>query len=93
MKRKKLNGVWADAVQEFEQSFAFDIIGYYYSRKCMGEEIDREAVLKEAAAECPAVVDLELEPYAITLRTGQGNLKILYRSKGVQIGHTYTIVS
>ena len=45
MKREMLKGIWEDAAEKFENSFAPDILGYWYSRYCGGEMIDLKEVL------------------------------------------------
>ena len=47
MKREMLKGIWEDAAEKFENSFAPDILGYWYSRYCGGEMIDLKEVLED----------------------------------------------
>ena len=89
MKRSKLKGIWKKAITEFEESCASDILGFWYSRYCMDEDVDCDRVLAEARQECPLVSDLELNPYMVTLQTEEGKLHTKYRSGGTIIGHTY----
>lgn len=90
MKRKDLKGAWKEAAERFEACWAPDILGYWYSRHCLGEKLDLQMVLQDANEECPLISAVELEPhFDVLLETGDGNLRIRYRSKGIQIGHSY----
>ena len=67
MKRKDLKGTWQEAVERFENCWAPDILGWWYSRHCLGEKLDMEMVLRDAKEECP--------PYAagcLLFRADQG---------------------
>ena len=48
MKRKDLKGTWQVAVERFENCLAPDILGWWYSRHCLGEKLDMEMVLRDA---------------------------------------------
>lgn len=90
MKRKNLKGTWKKAAERFEACWAPDILGYWYSRHCLGEELDLQMVLRDAKEECPIISAVELEPhFEVLLETDEGNLRIRYRSKGILIGHSY----
>lgn len=89
MKREMLKGIWEDAAEKFENSFAPDILGYWYSRYCGGEMIDLEEVLEDVQQECPSILRIQLNPYAAILKTEEGNLRIRYWKKGRLIGHSY----
>ena len=89
MKRKKLTGFLEKAAKECEESFAADMLGYWYSRHCLGESVDRKLILEEAKEECGLVRDVELEPFTVVLETEGGDLRIRYRSTGAAIGYTY----
>ena len=47
MKRKDLKGTWQEAVERFENCWAPDILGWWYSRHCLGEKLDMDALLAE----------------------------------------------
>lgn len=90
MKRKNLKGTWKEAVERFENSWAPDFLGYWYSQHCLGEKLDLGLVLKDAQEECPLITAIELEPhFEATLETKEGKLRIRYRSQDVMIGHSY----
>ena len=55
MKRKDLKGTWQEAVERFENCWAPDILGWWYSRHCLGEKLDMEMVLRDAKEECPLI--------------------------------------
>ena len=47
-------------------------------------------VLQDAKEECPIISAIELEPhFEVLLETDDGKLRIRYRSKEIQIGHSY----
>lgn len=93
MKLKQLQGVWKEAAETYQQSFAADVAGWYYSRCHIGETIDREAVLKELQEYYPEISGLELNPFTIIISVKDaGFLRIKYRSTGMRIGYTYKIV-
>lgn len=90
MKRKDLKGTWKEAVERFEHCWAPDILGYWYSRHCLGEKLDLERVLRDAREECPLISAIELEPhFEAILDTDAGKLRIRYRSQQVMLGHSY----
>lgn len=90
MKRKDLKGTWQKAAEQFEACWAPDILGWWYSRHCLGEKLDLQMVLQDAKEECPIISAIELEPhFEVLLETDDGKLRIRYRSKGIQIGHSY----
>lgn len=90
MKRKDLKGTWKKAAEQFEAGWAPDILGWWYSRLCLGEKLDLPMILQETKEECPLISAIELEPYfEVLLETDAGKLRIRYRSKGIQLGHSY----
>lgn len=92
MKRKDLKGTWKDAVERFENCWASDILGWWYSRHCLGEKLDLDMVLRDAREECPLISAIELEPhFEVILNTDAGRLRIRYRSRQIMIGHSYFI--
>ena len=92
MKRKDLKGTWQVAVERFENCLAPDILGWWYSRHCLGEKLDMEMVLRDAKEECPLISAIELEPhFEVILNTDSGKLRIRYRSQHIMIGHSYFI--
>lgn len=92
MKRKDLKGTWKEAVERFENGWAPDILGYWYSCHCLGEKLDLDMVLRDAREECPLISEVELEPhFEVILGTDAGRLRIRYRSQQIMIGHSYFI--
>ncbi len=92
MKLKQLKDDWRKAALAYHQSLASEIAGWYYSRYCIGEAIDKDAVLAELKQSYPEIVGLGLEPFIVSIRVeNTGLLKIKYRSTGTRIGYTYTI--
>lgn len=92
MKLKQLKEDWRKAALNYHQNLASEIAGWYYSRYCIGEAIDKDAVLAELKQSYPEVVGLGLEPFIVSIRVeNTGLLKIKYRSTGTRIGYTYTI--
>ncbi len=92
MKRKDLKGTWKEAVERFESGWAPDILGYWYSRHCLGEKLDLDLVLRDAREECPLISEVELEShFEVILDTDTGRLRIRYRSQQIMIGHSYFI--
>ena len=92
MKRKDLKGTWQEAVERFVNCWAPDILGWWYSRHCLGEKLDMEMVLRDAKEECPLISAIELEPhFEVILNTDAGKLRIRYRSQHIMIGHSYFI--
>lgn len=92
MKRKDLKGTWKEAAERFENCLAPDILGWWYSRHCLGEKLDMEMVLRDAREECPLISAIELEPhFEVILNTDSGKLRIRYRSQHIMIGHSYFI--
>ena len=89
MKKEMLKGSWKDAAEKFENSYALDILGYWYSRHCSGEMIDLQEVLEDVQQECPSILRIQLNPYAAILKTEEGNMRIRYWRKGKLIGHSY----
>lgn len=89
MKIEMLKGVWKDAAEKFENSYAPDILGYWYSRHCRGERINLQEVLEDVQQECSAILKMQFNPYAAILKTEEGNLKIRYWKKGNLIGLSY----
>ena len=90
MKRKDLKGTWKKAAEQFEGCWAPDILGWWYSRRCLGEDLDLPKILQEAKEECPLISAVELEPhFEVILDTEEGKMRIRYRSRGVVIGHSY----
>lgn len=91
MKLKQLKNGWRKAALNYHQSLASEIAGWYYSRYCMGEAIEKDVVLAELKQSCPEVIGLGLEPFIVSIRVeNTGLLKIKYRSTGTRIGYTYT---
>lgn len=91
MKLKQLKDDWKKATLNYHQSLASEIAGWYYSRYCMGEAIEKDAVLDELKQSCPEIVGLWVEPFMVSIRVeNAGLLKIKYRSTGTRIGYTYT---
>lgn len=90
MKRKDLKGTWKKAAEQFEVCWAPDILGWWYSRHCLGEDLDLPMILQEAKEECPLISAVELEPhFEVILDTEEGKMRIRYRSRGVVLGHSY----
>lgn len=85
-------GTWKEAAERFENCWAPDILGWWYSRHCLGEKLDMEMVLRDAKEECPLISAIELEPhFEVILNTDSGKLRIRYRSQHIMIGHSYFI--
>ena len=61
MKRKKLTGFLEKAAKEYEESFAADMLGYWYSRHCLGESVDRKLILEEAKTDWKMPVSVTFE--------------------------------
>ena len=92
MKLKHLKDDWKKSALAYHQSLASEIAGWYYSRCCMGEAIEKDAVLTELKQSCPEIVGLWVEPFMVSIRVeNAGLLRIKYRSTGTRIGYTYTI--
>lgn len=90
MKREDLKGTWKKAAERFEDGWAPDILGWWYSRHCLGEELDLPMILQEVKEECPLISAIELEPhFEAILDTENGKMRIRYRSQGTVIGHSY----
>ena len=90
MKRKDLKGTWKKAVEQFEGCWAPDILGWWYSRRCLGEDLDLPMILQQAKEECPLISAVELEPhFEVILDTEEGKMRIRYRSRGVILGQSY----
>lgn len=91
MKRKDLKGKWEEAVKQYENSWAPDILGWWFSRYCLGEILDLDLVLEDVREECPLIAAIELEPYfEVILKIESGKVRIRFRSrKTKRIGYTY----
>ena len=77
MKLKQLKEDWRKAALNYHQNLASEIAGWYYSRYCIGEAIDKDAVLAELKQSHPEIVGLGLEPFIVSIRVeNTGLLKI-----------------
>lgn len=90
MKLKRLQGIWKNAAIAYHQSTASEIVGWYYSRYCMSDTLDKKSILGEVQQIYPKVINFSLDPFVVMIYVAADKtLKIKYRSTGTRIGYTY----